>query len=77
MRVDVAVKRVLAMNGHHKAVIYTVDDLGDLAARPRLYEIDGSQIGLTEALSVDRPITGDFGTVIFEDGIIVSGQLEE
>lgn len=77
MRVDVAVKRILAMNGHHKAVIYTVDDLGDLAARPRLYEIDGSQIGLTEALSVDRPITGDFGTVIFEDGIIVSGQLEE
>ena len=77
MRVDVAVKRILAMNGHHKAVIYTVDDLGDLAARPRLYEIDGSQIGLTEALSVDRPITGDFGTVVFEDGIIVSGQLEE
>ena len=77
MRVDVAVKRVLAMNGHHKAVIYTVDELGDLAARPRLYEIDGSQIGLTEALSVDRPITGDFGTVVFEDGIIISGQLEE
>lgn len=77
MRVDVAVKRVLAMNGHNKAVIYTVDDLGDLAARPRLYEIDGSQIGLTEALSVERPITGDFGTVVFEDGIIVSGQLEE
>ena len=77
MRVDVAVKRILAMNGHHKAVIYTVDDLGDLAARPRLYEIDGSQIGLTEALSVDRPITADFGTVVFEDGIIVSGQLEE
>ncbi len=77
MRVDVAVKRVLAMNGHHKAVIYTVDDLGDLAARPRLYEIDGSHIGLTEALSVDRPISGDFGTVVFEDGIVVSGQLEE
>lgn len=77
MRVDVAVKRVLAMNGHDKAVIYTVDDLGDLSARPRLYEIDGSNIGLTEALSVGRPITGDFGTVVFEDGIIVSGQLEE
>lgn len=77
MRVDVAVKRVLAMNGHHQAVIYTVDDLGDLTARPRLYEIDGSLIGLTEALGVDRPVTGDFGTVIFEDGRIVSGQLEE
>ncbi|HCP40586.1 MAG TPA: hypothetical protein DIT65_02230 [Cryomorphaceae bacterium] len=77
MRVDVAVKRILAMNGHNKAVIYTVDDLGDLSARPRLYEIDGSNIVLTEALNVDRPITADFGTIVFEDGIIVSGQLKE
>ena len=77
MRVDVAVKRVVAMNGHHKAVIYTVDDLGDLASRPRLYEIDGTAVGLAEALIVDRPITGDFGSVVFEDGIIISGKLEE
>jgi len=77
MRVDVAVKRVVAMNGHHKAVIYTVDDLGDLASRPRLYEMNGSAIGLSEALIVDRPITGDFGSVVFEEGVIISGKLEE
>lgn len=77
MRVDVAVKRIVAMNGHHKAMIYTVDDLGDLASRPRLYEIDGTHVTLAEALIVDRPITGDFGTVAFEDGIVISGQLEE
>jgi hypothetical protein len=77
MRVDVALKRVEAMNGHVKASIFVVDDLGDLTARPRLFEIDGRDIALSEALTVDRPITADFGSVAFEDGKIIAGQLKE
>ena len=77
MRIDVGLKRVEAMNGHVKASIYMVDDLGDLAARPRLYEIDGKDIVLGEVLMVDRPITADFGSVTFEDGKVIAGQLKE
>jgi hypothetical protein len=77
MRVDVSLKRVEAMNGHIKASIYIVDDLGDLASRPRLFEMDGKDLVLSEALIVDRPVTADFGSVVFEDGKIIAGQLKE
>ncbi|HBB81270.1 MAG TPA: hypothetical protein DCZ98_05510, partial [Cryomorphaceae bacterium] len=77
MRVDVAVKRVVAMNGHQKAEIYVVDDIGDLSSRPRLYEIIGSAMGISDVLTVDRPVTGIFGTVVFEQGQLVIGNLPE
>lgn len=77
MRVDIAVKRVEAMNGHQKATIYLVDDLGDLASKPRLYEIDGSAMVLSEGLIPDRPITGSFGSIVFDSGQIVVGSLPE
>jgi len=77
MRVDIAVKRVVAMNGHQKAEIYVVDDLGDLSSRPRLYEIPGSSMGISDVLTVDRPVTGVFGTVVFEQGQLVIGNLPE
>jgi len=75
MRVDIAIKRVEAMNGHQKATIYLVDDLGDLQSRPRLYDMDGTQIALVEALLPDRPVTGVFGDVVFDNGQILVGQL--
>lgn len=75
MRVDIAVKRVVAMNGHQKATIYIVDDLGDLKSKPRLYEIDGSQMALAEALIPDRPVTGAFGDLVFDNGQIILGTL--
>ena len=77
MRVDIAVKRVVAMNGHQKAEIYVVDDIGDLSSRPRLYEIQGSSMGISDVLTVDRPITGVFGTIVFEQGQLVMGNLPE
>ena len=77
MRVDIAIKRVEAMNGHHKATIFIVDDLGDLAAKPRLYEIDGTAMALSEALLPDRPVTGTFGDIVFDHGQIIVGSLPE
>lgn len=72
MRVDVAIKRVHYTNGHATGVIYVVDDLGDLASRPRMKEVDGTAIGLTQPLLLDKPVTGMFGEYLFEEGQLIT-----
>ena len=75
MRVDVGVKRLEVLNDHVKVSTFIIDDLGDLSHRPRLFEIDGKDIELREALTLDFPITANFGSVIFEDGKLIAGDL--
>jgi hypothetical protein len=71
MRVDIAIKRVYYVNGHAQGMYYMVDELGDLASRPRMKETDGSEIILSAPLIVGQPITAVLGTVVFENGLIV------
>ena len=73
MRVDVAIKQIRYVNGHHSEIRYAVDDIGDLASRPRLLEMDGTGVSLSEPLQLDGPATGDFGDYIFENGVLVHG----
>ena len=75
MRVDVAVKRLEVLNGHVIVSTFITDDLGDLSHRPRLFEFNGKGIVLSEPLTVDYPITANFGSVIFEDGRLISGDI--
>lgn len=72
MRVDVAIKRIQYVNGHAMGLLYVVDDLGDLASRPRMKEVDGTSIGLTQPLQIDKPVTGVFGDYLFEEGQLIS-----
>jgi len=72
MRIDVAIKRIQYVNGHATGVLYVVDDLGDLASRPRMKEVDGTAIGLTQPLQLDKPVTGVFGDYLFEEGQLVN-----
>jgi len=71
MRVDVAIKRVYYVNGHAQGMYYMVDELGDLASRPRMKETDGSVIALSAPLIIGQPITAVLGPVVFENGLIV------
>jgi hypothetical protein len=71
MRVDIAIKRVYYVNGHAQGMYYMVDELGDLASRPRMKETDGAAIVLSAPLIVGQPITAVLGTVVFENGLIV------
>ena len=71
MRVDVAIKRVYYVNGHAQGMYYMVDELGDLASRPRMKESDGTAMALSAPLVLGQPITAVLGTVVFENGLIV------
>ena len=73
MPVDVGLKRLEVLNGHVKVSTFITDDLGDLSHRPRLLKFNGKDIVLSEPLTVDYPITANFGSVIFEDGKLISG----
>ena len=75
MSIDVAVKAIHAVNGHTIETIYVIDEIGDLEAKPRLQEISSSDVTIVDVLTLDRPITGDFGTVVFEEGRIIAGSL--
>jgi hypothetical protein len=77
MRVDVAIKRVYYVNGHEAGFLFVVDDLGDLASRPRMQETNGSNMALSEPLKVDAPVTGVFGPYLFENGVLVSAPEKE
>ena len=72
MRVDIAVKRVYYVNGHAQGMYYVVDELGDLAARPRMQETQGEAMALSAPLIIGQPITAELGTIAFENGILVS-----
>lgn len=72
MRVDVAVRQVRYVSGHQTGTFFVVDDIGDLASRPRLLSIDASSFAVTEPLEIDRPITADFGDYFFENGILIA-----
>jgi hypothetical protein len=71
MRVDIAVKRVYYVNGHAQGMYYMVDELGDLASRPRMKETDGAAMALSAPLIIGQPITAVLGEVVFENGLIV------
>jgi hypothetical protein len=50
---------------------YMVDELGDLASRPRMKETDGAAMALSAPLIIGQPITAVLGEVVFENGLIV------
>ena len=71
MRVEIAVKRVYYVNGHAQGMYYMVDELGDLASRPRMKETEGTAMALSAPLIIGQPITAVLGSVVFENGLIV------
>ena len=71
MRVDVAIKRFHFVNGHAADYLYLVDEIGDLKAKPRMKEVDGTAIALTEPLELEKPVNGHFGDYLFEEGKIL------
>jgi len=72
MRVDVAIKRFHFINGHAADYVYLVDEIGDLTAKPRMKEVDGTAIALTQPLELEKPVNGHFGDYLFEEGKILS-----
>lgn len=75
MSIDVAIKALHAVNGHVLDTIYVVDEIGDLEAKPRLKEIPSQDVSIADVLEIERPITGDFGSVVFEQGRIIAGSI--
>ena len=71
MRVDVAIKRFHFVNGHAADYLYLVDEIGDLKAKPRMKEVDGTAIALTDPLELEKPVNGHFGDFLFEEGKIL------
>jgi hypothetical protein len=71
MRIDIALKRVYYVNGHAQGMYYMVDEIGDLASRPRMKETNGAAMALSAPLIIGQPITAVLGSMVFEDGLIV------
>jgi len=71
MRIDIALKRVYYVNGHAQGMYYMVNEIGDLASRPRMKETNGAAMALSAPLIIGQPITAVLGSMVFEDGLIV------
>ncbi|HAP71108.1 MAG TPA: hypothetical protein DCQ41_01465 [Cryomorphaceae bacterium] len=72
MRVDVAIKRFHFVNGHAADYVYLVDEIGDLKAKPRMKQVDGTAIALAAPLELEKPVNGHFGNYLFEEGKILT-----
>lgn len=71
MKVDIAIKRVPIVVGHEQLILYKVDDIGDLASRPRHLSIPCINARVDDVLEIDHSVTADFEEYIFENGVLI------